>query len=299
MIRCVCTLVLLAILVTGHILSLGKATTQHAALSFAKHQLVALSPPFFKVTALEFDGLSSDYLLLKSMVFIGESSKRSEYPQVKGYEWQWLYRLLNAASYLDPYFLDVYYFANAHLTWGGHLITETNSLLDRGIKARPEEWMLSFFAGFNSFYFLQDNDSASKYLMEASRGEDAPRGIARLATSLAYKGKSTEIAIVFLKQMLLKTVDFKTRKEYETRLSALEGIFAIEKAISAYQHQFGESPTTLNLLIKYGLIDKLPSDPYGGLFYIDKEGNVKTTSNLSQAPNPLFDADYLDQGSNL
>ena len=275
MIRWACTLALLAILVTGHILSLGKATDQHAVLPLAKNQMIALPPSFLKVTALEFDGLISDFMLLKAMVFIGESSKRSEHPQVKDWEWKWLSRLLNAASALDPYFLDIYYFANAHLTWGGHLIAETNDLLDKGIKARPDEWMLSFFAGFNNFYFLQDNDSASEYLMEASRGENAPQGIARLATSLAYKGKSTEVAIIFLKQMLLKTIDFTIRQEYETRLSALESIFAIEKAITVYQLQFGEHPKTLSLLVEKKVIDELPPDPYGGSFYIDDEGGLK------------------------
>jgi len=296
MIRWVCTLTLLTIFVAGHILSLAKSTNQYAVLPLAKNQLVALPPSLLKVTALEFDGLAADYMLLKAMVFIGESSKRSEKPQVKDWEWKWLYKLLDAASSLDPYFLDVYYFANAHLTWGGNLITETNTLMDKGIKARPEEWMLSFFAGFNSFYFLQDNDSASKYLMDASRGENAPQGIARLATSLAYKGKSTEIAIIFLKQMLFKTVDFKIRQGYETRLSALESIFSIEKAMNAYQLKFGERPEKLSLLVEHGLLDKLPPDPYGGSFYIDEEGDVKTTSNLRKISKPLLNYDYLGQG---
>ena len=296
MIRWFCALGLLVIFVSGHIVSLGKATTQHAELPMTKNPTITLPAPFLKVSTLEFDSLFSDFMLLEGMAFIGESSKRSDKPQVKEWEWQWLYKQLDVASDLDPYFLDIYYFANAHLTWGGHLIKETNTLLDKGIKARPEEWMLSFFAGFNDFYFLQDNDSASEYLMEASRGENAPQGIARLATSLAYKGKSTEIAIIFLKQMLLKTVDFKIRQEYETRLSALESIFSIEKAMHAYHLQFGESPSTLDLLVENKIIDKLPSDPYGGSFYIDDEGGVKTTSNLRKIPKPSFNYDYLNQG---
>ena len=299
MIRWFFALGLLAILVGGHIVSLGKATTQHAERPMTQNLMIALPAPFLKVSTLEFDSLFSDFMLLEGMTFIGESSKRSDKPQVKEWEWQWLYKQLDAASDLDPYFLDIYYFANAHLTWGGNLIKETNALLDKGIKARPEEWMLSFFAGFNSFYFLQDNNSASEYLMEASHGENAPQGIVRLATSLAYKGKSTEIAIIFLKQMLLKTVDFKIRQEYETRLGALERIFLIEKAVDFYQLQFGERPKTLNLLVENKVIDKLPSDPYGGSFYLDDKGDVKTTSNLNKISKPSFNYDYLNQGFNF
>lgn len=297
MIRWFCVLGLLAIFVIGHIVSLGKATTQHADLPMTKNPMISLPTPFLKVSTLEFDSLFSDFILLKGMTFIGESSKRSDKPQVKEWEWEWMYKQLDVASDLDPYFLDIYYFANAHLTWGGHLIKETNALLDKGIKARPEEWMLSFFAGFNAFYFLQDNDIASEYLMEASRGESAPQGIARLATSLAYKGKSTEIAIIFLKQMLLKTVDLKIRQEYETRLSALESIFSIEKAMDAYKLQFGERPKTLNQLVEKKVIDRLPLDPYGGSFYIDVNGGVKTTSNLNKISKPAFNYDYLKPGS--
>ncbi|MBI5286952.1 MAG: hypothetical protein HY878_05100, partial [Deltaproteobacteria bacterium] len=225
-------------------------------------------------------GLASDYLFLQALVFMGSTLERQERPRVKEWEWRWMYNVLNASTDLDPYFLDPYYFGQAHLTWEGNLVRETNTMLEKGSRYRNWDWMLLFYAGFNSFYFLHEDANASEYLMEASKRPDASPSIASLAARLAYKGKRTENAIIFLQEMIKRTEDEDIRKHYETRLEALKGILFLERAVAFYKDRFGRMPDNLRELVDKGIIRGLPGDPYGGEFYIDKDGSIKTTSEL-------------------
>lgn len=117
--------------------------------------------------------------------------------------------------------------------------------------------------------------------MEASRRPNASTLLASLATRLAVKAQKTENAIIFLEEMLKKTDDKATQKEFELRLKTLRIILALEKASSLYEKRYGKKPEKLELLHEKGFIRFLPDDPYGGKFYIDNEGVIKTTSNLN------------------
>lgn len=230
--------------------------------------------------ALEFDGLASDYTFLKALVFFGSTSERKERPRVKEWEWRWMSNILNASTDLDPYFLDPYYVAQAHLTWEGNMVRETNTLLDKGSRYRDWDWNIPFYIGFNHFYFLQNNEEGAVYLMEASKRPGAPSLLPQLAARLMYKANRTENAIIFLQEMIKRTDDEAIKKAYEKRLNALKGILFLERATAVYQDRFGRRPERLDDMITKNVIREIPEDPYGGKFYIDKDSTIKTTSEL-------------------
>jgi len=157
-------------------------------------------------------------------------------------------------------------------------------LLEKGSSYRTWDFMLPFYIGFNSFYFLDDNDTASKFLMEAARRPGASAIYADLATKLAYKDRRTENAITFQEYILEHTDDPKLRTEYETRLTALRGVLYLEKAVVSYKQRFGVYPRSLEDLMKKHIIDALPQEPYGGSYYIDSSGKVTTTSESKLMP---------------
>jgi len=271
---------LLCILLALHLFTLGRAAHQRKTLPRNVDYSYVLPSPILKITALEFDGLASDFLFLQALVFEGSTFERKERPRVKEWEYRWMYNTLSASTDLDPYFFDPYYFGNANLTWEGNLIRETNTMLDKGSRFRDWDWMLLFYIGFNNFYFLQENDKASEYLMEASKRPNSPSLLPTLAARLAYKAKKTENAIIFLDEILKKTEDEAIKKAYEKRLNALKGILFLERATAAYQDRFKRPPEKIDVLIAKGVINEIPQDPYGGEFYIDKDGSIKTTSEL-------------------
>lgn len=273
-------IILILLLFPVHVSIISKVTEAKKLLPKGEDTSYVLPSPILKIMALEFDGLASDYTFLKALVFFGSTLERQERPRLKEWEWRWMYNILNASTDLDPYFLDPYYVAEAQLTWEGNMVRETNTLLEKGSRYRDWDWMLLFYAGFNSFYFLHEDAKASEYLMEASKRPGAGPMLASLATRLAYKGKKTENGIIFLQEMIKRTEDESIRKQYETRLNALKVILFLERAAAVYQDSFKKQPERLDELIAKGIITAIPKDPYGGKFYIDKDGSIKTTSEL-------------------
>ncbi len=120
--------------------------------------------------------------------------------------------------------------------------------------------------------------------MEAARRQGASSIYADLAVKLAYKERRTENAIAFQEYILEHTEDPRQRTEYETRLIALRGLHYLEKAVADYKRTFGREPRKIDDLIIKHIIDKLPPEPYGGNYYIDSQGMVKTTNESKLMP---------------
>lgn len=277
-------IVILALLFSAHLVLLDRASEELRRLPPAESASYTAPAPVLKIGSLEFDSLSADFLYLKTLVFIGSTYERPEKSPVKDWEWRWLYNLFTVSTDLDPYFLDPYLLANSNLTWGAGMIRDANTLLEKGIRYRGWDWTLPFLVGFNSFYFLHDDEKASKYLMEASRRPGGNPLFADLAAKLAFENQRTEVAIFFMEELLKKADDVILKKEYETRLEALRNIMLIEQAVTVYKEKYGRLPRHLDDLMKKRILPSIPKDPYNGEYFIGPEGAVKTTKEYLMVP---------------
>jgi hypothetical protein len=278
------TALLLAILVTLHVFLLGKTSNEKKSLPSDAGGGFVLPSPVLKITSFEFKGIVSDLLFIKAMVFMGSTYERREAPRIKTGEWQWLEQVLTASTDLDPYFIDPYYLANSHMTWDGGMIRETNILLKKGIRYRDWDWMLPFYAGFNSFFFLHDNAKAAEFLGTASQRPGPSEQLLSLASRLSYKEKKTENAILFLEALAKKTEDERLKKEYETRILALQARLILERSVSAYKEKFNRAPVSLQRMIEKGMLEEIPRDPYGGKFSVSPDGEITCTSDYLLMP---------------
>ncbi len=278
------TTFLLAILVSLHVFLLGKAGIERKTLPSDVGGGFVIPSPVLKITSLEFKGIVSDILFINVMVFKGSKYERKEQFRMTSEEWQWFDKTLNASTDLDPYFVDPYVFANANMTWEGGMIRETNALLEKGTQYRDWDWMLPFFAGFNSFFFLHDNAKAAEYLMTASRRPGPSEQLVSFAARLEYKDKKTENAILFLEAIEKKTEDERLKKEYETRIRALQARLILERSVSAYKERFNRVPISLKQMIEKGILKEIPKDPYGGKFSIGSDGEITCTSDYMLTP---------------
>jgi len=278
------TTFLLAVLVTMHVFLLGKAGIERKTLPSDVGGGFVVPSPVLKITSLEFKGIVSDLLFIEAMAFKGSTYERKEQPRMNPEEWQWFDKILNVSTDLDPFFLDPYVFANANMTWEGGMIRETNTLLEKGTQYRDWDWMLPFFAGFNSFFFLHDNTKAAEYLMTASRRPGPSEQLASFAARLAYKDKKTENAILFLEAIEKKTEDERLKKEYETRIHALQARLILERSVSTYKEKFNRTPVSLQRMIENGILKEIPRDPYGGKFSIGPDGEITCTSDYLLMP---------------
>lgn len=191
-----------------------------------------------------------------------------------------MFKTLQGAVHLDPYNNDVYYFAQAAFTWELGRVEEVNHLLEQGMAHRSWDPMLPFYLGFNCAYFLKDYPRAATYMQRAAELSGNPL-YANLAARYFYESEQSALGLAFLESMIRSARDKAVRHSYELRRDALQAVMAIEQALAEYRERFGQPPADISRLVQAGLLPQLPADPYGGTFYLDEQGKVRTTSKFA------------------
>ena len=202
---------------------------------------------------------------------------RKETPELK-----LVYDALNKATDLDPRNMDCYYFAQGTLSWVKPAIPVLNRLLKKGFTYRPWDWYLPFFIGANYYFQLKDPGQAAEYMQQAAKLNPRSPLFATLAARMFYQGNQTEAGIIYLKSLLKETSNPLFRKKFEKRLQALEAIFFLEQGVKKYEERFAKPPDRMRDLVTAGIVSKMPVDPYGGRFYIGKDGRIYTTSKMAE-----------------
>jgi len=190
--------------------------------------------------------------------------------------------ILHGAVKLDPYNMDAYYFAQSFLTWEVKQYKIANDLLDYGMKYRTWDWMLPFFAGFNSAYFTKDYKKASEYYKLAGELSGSELYFS-LAGRYMQESGQTGLAIAYLGSMVKGERNQAVKKNYQIRLAAFKEVRRIEIARDRYKEARGQLPTTVEQLLQGGFLSPAPVDPYGGQFYLEQDGKVATTSKFAFA----------------
>lgn len=238
-----------------------------------------LPTAFNRILSLRNHGLFSDYLLLKAMTqFGGHVVNQTRVPEE---EWDYIVRVIDAATDLDPYFLDPYVFTEGVLVWTAGRLEQANRILEKGLKAKKQDWRIPFFLGFNHYYFMKENEKAAQYMMRASEMPDSPSFLPNLAARLAYYSEDSRMGVMFLKGILAETSDPGLRKKLGQRLLALEGASLLEEKVREYRKNQGNHPGKIADLLTAGLIEELPPEPYGGNWIILESGRVYSTSRFA------------------
>jgi len=219
-------------------------------------------------------------IVVKVLVYFGTLVENIQNKIVLPAEYFNMYTTLQTAVKLDPYNNDAYYFAQAAFTWEVGRAKEVNQMLDYGMKFRSWDYMLPFFAGFNAAYFLKQYESAARYMQKAAELSGNPL-MTNLAARYYYESDENQIGIDFLEMMEKGTKDQQVRKVYRLRRTALQAVSSIQHAVSQFKELNGCLPGHLEDLTRYGILKRLPKDPYGGRFYLDSSGAVRTTSKFA------------------
>jgi TPR repeat protein len=148
------------------------------------------------------------------------------------------------------------------------------------MKYRVWDFYLPFFAGFNYAYFLKDYENAAKYYKRAADLNGDPL-FANLAGRYMYESRQTNAAIAYLAAMEKGARSDAIKKSFRTRLTALLEVKKIETALDAYRREHGETEASVGDLLTGGYLQAPPVDPYGGQFFIDSFGQVRTTSKFA------------------
>ena len=241
-------------------------------------------PQILRATSGEHRPTISEMMTLRVLFYYGTILQKAQDGTFIRPEFLNMYKTLQGAVHLDPYNMDAYYFAQAAFTWELGRISEVNHLLEIGMKSRTWDYMLPYYLGFNYAYFLEDYEKAAIYMKRAAELSDNPLFI-RLASRYFFESEQSSLGLAFLETMIVNAKNEAVKQSYIQRRDALQAVVLLEGAIDRYRSRFKEDPSTLNELTKSGVLESLPEDPYGGSFYVDDAGKVRTSSKFAS---PIF-----------
>lgn len=190
-------------------------------------------------------------------------------------------QVLWSAVKLDPYNMDAYYFIQAVYGWEQRFLSDANAFLEYGIQFRDWDFYMPFFLGFNYSHRGGDYIKAAEYYKRAYYLSGMEL-MGSLAGKYLYEANDIEKAISYLTVMLKTSRNDAIKKSYERRLQGLESIKLLQSAVDNYFANIGKIPSHLNELVSSGYLESIPVDSYGGDFYIDEFGFVKTTSSFAK-----------------
>ena len=226
--------------------------------------------------------MTADSLVLKTLFYFGSLVEKSTAKFIIPPDYFNIYKSIETAVKLDPYNLDAYYFAQAVIAWDAKRVKEANVLLEYGMKYRNWDYQIPFFLGFNYAYFLKDTQNAARFYKIAAEISGEPL-LASLAGRYMYESGQTDLALAYLETMERSARNAAIKKNFQIRITAFREAKRIETAIRQYSMDTGTPPTAIADLLRKGYLERAPVDPYGGEFYIDEHGQVRSTSKFAFA----------------
>lgn len=199
--------------------------------------------------------LGGENQFIRAAVFLGGIEVETRDPQTYAAP---LAARLETAAILHPHFLDTYYLNQAMLPFiDPDYADHANRIHAMGMKARPDDYVLPFFVGFNHFYHLGDSVGAATYLHQAANLPGAPSWFGHLAGVLAGEGGDIHGGLMLLQAMLAGEEEEAMRERYRHSISMFERAAVVQEAVQAYRRSRGSYPPDLADLVP----DHLPGLP--------------------------------------
>lgn len=201
----------------------------------------------------------------------------------------WLNHMCAMITRLDPHFVAAYRYGGVFLS---DLKADDDAGLDLlrcGIVNNPTAWELPYECSavylLNRAYLPWSETLALAYMQMAIETGHAPERVVRHAEALLAKSDRFDVE----RQMweaVLKEDDAFMRQFAQRKLAELDLRIAcrdFNEAAGKYKDRFGQPPKEVQDLFAKGLLSgRIPEDPLGGRFFIDRDGIVQETTLLDE-----------------
>lgn len=214
----------------------------------------------------------SDFYWIKAVLYEGNETVEKDYTHFAS--------LIDLSTGLDPYFQYPYLFGSVILAVMAGDYDASDRILLKGYALHGESWRFPFGLGYNAYFHYGDSKKAARYLSIAAQLDRSPSYLPRLVARLYHESGSLDVAIDFLETVMEGTEDGEQRRELQKRLLALRRMRSLERAVILYRREQDRAPLEIEDLVISGTVREIPVDPYGGTFYIDEKGSVRSTSRL-------------------
>jgi hypothetical protein len=254
---------------------------QQGAVESEEDEMMLRSGKLVKGLSLDYAPLVADIYWTRVVQYFGNKHAAGQV------HFRLLWPLLDVTSQLDPYLMPVYHSGSTFLSdappRGAGRPDLAVELLERGLKANPDEWRLYYDLGFVYYFDMKDYAKASAALYEGSKNPKALIWMKTMAAKIATEGNSAETSN-FLWQDVYNTTKDPLVKQNAMRhlqlLRAEEDCKQIEVVADEYQKRFGRRPVRMSELVQSGLLRGEPVDALGYPYILSEAGkaelNLKT-----------------------
>lgn len=246
------------------------------SLPSEQEMLLVSSPALVKKLSLGYDALLADIYWTRAVQYYG-GKRRDHDPN-----FQLLAPLLEITTTLDPQLLIAYKFGAIFLTEqpprGAGRPDLAVALVQKGIRANPDEWRLWADLGFIYYADLRDYHKAAAAYLEGSKNPRAREWMKVMAARIAQEGGSRDVSTFLWSQLYDSTQDPSIRRNALEHLQALraeQDMEELEKLAAEYSRRAGHTPGAINDLVMAGLLRGVPVDPTGTPYAIGPDGRVK------------------------
>lgn len=197
-----------------------------------------------------------------------------------------LWPLLDITTTLDPSLVVAYRFGSTFLSdrppRGAGRPDLGVKLLERGLKANPDEWRLYQDLG-NVYYFdRKDFPKAAAAYEEGSKNPKAYIWMKVMAAKIAAEGESLETSYFLWQQVYETATDATIKKNAEDHLKLMRvelDLKAINQVVDEFEKRAGHRAARINELSQAGLIRGIPRDPEGYPYVLGEGGKAELNLN--------------------
>jgi len=248
---------------------------QRDAMHQEEDEVLVRSPQLMKALTLEYGPLVADLYWTRAVQYYG-GKRIAEDTNLAS-----LWPLLDVATTLDPNLVPVYRFGATFLSQpeprGAGRPDLAISLLQRGIKANPENWRL--YQDLGNIYYLDQKDyaKAGQAYLDGSKIAGAAPWMKIMAARFMEKGDSRETAAMLWAEVLESSKDERIQENARVNLALLrtdEDIEQIDETAKQFATRYGRPPQSIRELIQAGLLPGEPVDPTGVAYVIGKNGKA-------------------------
>src|SRR3989449_3791652 len=249
---------LLAVIVQGRIEGEGRGGSVHPLLYLP-------SGKYLKVMALGFDGLLADALYLWSIQYYGNYDIKDRFDYLERiYE--------QVITELDPHYLDPYLVGALIMTAEARKPEMALKLLDKGVRANPDQWIMPFEAGFLCYNDLHDYRRAAVYFEMAMRGPGVHPLVHRFQAEMYNRAGDKRTSLKEWLEIYKTTTDPSLRSVAPDHVHHLKGELGfadLKDAVSRFRDKEERAPRRLQEIVASGLLQALPRDPENGDYLYD------------------------------
>jgi hypothetical protein len=250
--------------------------TERASLNLESEELMMRSGSMVKVLSLEYAPLMAAIYWTRAVQYFGEKHV------LKDQNLELLWPLLDISTTLDPQLLPAYRTGSTFLSdsppRGAGEPDLAVKLLDRGIKANPDQWRLYQDLG-NVYYFdKKDYVKASEAFATGSSFPGAYIWMKAMAAKIAAEGESLETSFFLWQQIYNTTNDPQLKQNAASHLRLLKvdiDCREIDRIADEYLKQTGRRATKMSELVQAGLLRGIPKDVEGYPYVLDENGKAE------------------------